>query len=95
MVKNPREASRPGAIRPLNRPAPVDVEEDERHQPVSVTLLQRRLRVASIDDVWEIVDEWWRPQPVARRYYQVTTDDGARATIYRDLVTSVWYAQRA
>ena len=94
MVKVPREAPDAGPIRPLNLPAPVDVEEDERQRPVAVTVRGRWLTVASIDDVWEISDEWWRTEPLARTYYVVTTQDGAVATIYRDMVTGAWYAQR-
>ena len=95
MVKNPREKTSLGPIHPLNKPAPADVQEDERYRPVSVTRRRRRLEVTSIEDVWEIVDEWWRANPIARRYYNVTLGDGTGLTIFRDLLSGVWYEQRA
>ncbi|MDP6494835.1 MAG: hypothetical protein QGI09_05340 [Dehalococcoidia bacterium] len=52
-------------------------------------------RVTSIEDVWEIVDEWWRASRIARRYYRVAVEGGATITVFRDLVGGVWYRQRA
>lgn len=95
MVQNPRETSGPGPLRPLNLPAPIAVEVDAHQSPVAITLHGRRLKVASIDDLWEIDEEWWREQPIARRYYQVTTEDGRQLTIFWDLVGNGWYWQRA
>ena len=94
MVQNPRETAGPGPLRSLNLPAPVTVEEDAYRQPLSLTLRGRRLKVASIDDLWEIDEEWWREKPVARMYYQVTTEDGRPMTVFRDLVDGGWYRQR-
>jgi hypothetical protein len=47
-----------------------------------------------VTDVWEIVDEWWRDRPVARRYFSVVLEDGTHATLFRDLSDGGWYAQR-
>ena len=94
MVKNSRETPGTGPIQPLNLPATVEVVEDERQRPVALVLGGQSQEVSSIDDLWEIEDEWWRPRPVARRYYQVTTEDGRRLTLYRDLVDGAWYRQR-
>ena len=94
MVKVAGEASSAGPIRPLNLPASVDVEEDEQQRPVTLVLRGRRLRVTSIDDLWEVSDEWWRPRPIARRYYMVTMEGGVRITLFRDLVDGAWYRQR-
>jgi hypothetical protein len=52
------------------------------------------LRVTRVTDVWEIVDEWWRDRPIARRYFTVTLEDGTRTTLFRDLSDGGWYAQR-
>ena len=95
MVQNPRETSGPGPLRPLNPPIPIEVEESQLRTPVFIVLGGRRLKVASIDDLWEIEEEWWREKPIARRYYQITTEDGRRITIFRDLVEGGWYRQRA
>ena len=84
MVKNTGKAPSAGAIRPLNLPVPVVVKEDESRRPVSVVLRGRRLEIASIEDVWEIDDEWWRPVPVHRLYYRTITTEGASLTLFRD-----------
>ncbi len=99
MVQNPREASSSGSLRPLNPPAPVQVEENESRRPVSITLRGRKFKIVSINDLWEISEEWWRESPVARVYYQVTIEDGRPLTIFRDLLGDLadgsWYRQRA
>ena len=59
----------------------------------TISLRRRRLGVASVDDLWEIDEEWWRENPIVRRYYQVTTEDGRPMTIFHDLVSGEWYRQ--
>ena len=98
MVKAARKKTGISPIRALNQPVPVpvpvQVQEDSHPRPVSVTLRSRMLEVASIGDVWEIVDEWWRTDPIARRYYKVVLEDGTGITIFRDLLSGLWYEQR-
>ena len=95
MVKNSGKKAGPGPIRALNIPGLVEVEEDHRRRPISITLESRRLKVASIEDMWEIVDEWWREKPVARRYYRLVLEDGPAVTLFHDLADGLWYEQRA
>ena len=95
MVKTPRKKTGTGRIRPLNRPEPVQVEEDDDRRPSQVISDGHRAKVVSIVDVWEIVDEWWRPDPVARRYYRVAVEGGGTVTVFRDLADGAWYRQRA
>ena len=94
MVKNPRKKTSLSRIRPLNRPELVQVEESE-HGPGMIVLQGQRAKVTSIEDVWEIVDEWWRADPIARRYYQVAVEGGTTMTVFRDLSSGAWYKQRA
>ena len=47
-----------------------------------------------MEDAWEIVDEWWRASPIARRYYKVALEDGSAITLFRDLLSDRWYEQR-
>ena len=94
MVKTPRKKTSPGRIRPLNRPEMVQVEEDDDHGPSSIVSRSQEARVTSIVDVWEIVDEWWRASPIARRYYKVTVEGDTTITIFRDLDSGAWYRQR-
>lgn len=75
MVTNTGTAPRAGAIKPLNAPAPIQVQTDEAGRPVAVRLpvlaasKSARSRsspfspwqtVAAVDDRWKVVDEWWR-----------------------------------
>ncbi len=93
MVQNPRETASSSPIRSLNLPAFIQVEEDSGQRPLAISLRRRRLEVVSIDDLWEIDEEWWRENPIIRRYYQVTTEDGRPMTIFRDLASGEWYRQ--
>lgn len=56
--------------------------------------LQPKLQIVSIDNTWKIDEEWWREKPIARMYYQVTTEDGRRLTLFRDQTTGEWHQQR-
>ena len=94
MVKGPRETSSAGTIRPLNLPVPLEVQEDEDGLPFALTLNGKKLDITSVDDRWEIADEWWRAVPIARRYYQVTTQDGRHITLFEDLAAGGWYQQQ-
>ena len=95
MVEDTGATARPSSIRALNLPLLVEVDEDERCQPTRVALERRVRQVFSIDDVWEIIDEWWHPEPIGRRYYKLRLLDGPRITVFRDLVTGLWYRQDA
>ncbi len=94
MVQNSRTASGAGYLRPLNAPVPVRVKESPSQHPNSLVLAGRAIEIASIADTWEINDEWWRGQPIARLYYRVVTQEGRHLTIFRDLVDGQWYRQK-
>ena len=91
-------------FRSMNLPVPIEVVEDGAERPVSITLPPARssrltkkgrsLIIASIDDLWQVDDEWWRERPISRRYYQVTTQDDRRLTIFRDQLNAQWHWQR-
>ena len=63
--------------------------------PSTVVLRRRKVRVTSVQDMWEIVDEWWRVNPISRRYYRATTEGDKNITIFHDLVSGAWYKQQA
>lgn len=95
MEPDPRTASRPHRLRPLNEPVPVKVETGPAGQPVAVTPRGRRRRaVAEIQDAWRVDEGWWRPRPVSRLYLGLVLDDGQHLTIYRDLLQETWWIQR-
>ena len=98
MVQNSRKTPGAGALRPLNLPVPVTVQEGAGQRPLTLSKpppkRSQKLRVVSIDNMWKIDEEWWREKPIVRMYYQVTTEDGRRITLFRDLTTGEWYQQR-
>lgn len=92
MVQDPRTATGAGRFRPLNQPAPLAVEADERGTPRAVLWRGAYRRVQAVHDTWRIDDEWWRDE-IARRYFVVELEGGRRLSIYRDLMADAWYGQ--
>jgi hypothetical protein len=62
-------------------------------QPNQILALTR-LAVTAINDLWQVDDEWWRERPISRRYYQITTQNDRRLTIFRDQINGSWYWQK-
>ena len=93
-------------FRSLNLPVLIEVAENDVERPISITLPRARssyrrlaqegrsLMIASINDLWQVDDEWWRERPISRRYYQITTRDEQRLTIFRDQLNAQWYWQK-
>jgi hypothetical protein len=95
MVKNTRKKKSFNPILPLNQPIPINVYESETLSPISITLNQHTLNVSSLEETWEIIDEWWKPNPIERRYHMVILENGSRITIFVDLITGLWFRQIA
>jgi hypothetical protein len=91
VVPNPRATTRADQLRPLNRPRAATIQT-EAGQPALLVEGARRRRVAQVQDVWRIDDEWWR-NPISRRYYRLVLEDGTLRTVYHDLVADAWYEQ--
>lgn len=51
--------------------------------------------VASVDDSWKVVDEWWRgpDQQIARMYYSIVLESGQRTTLFSDSARNAWFRQ--
>jgi hypothetical protein len=94
VVAHTRTPARPHRLRPLREPRPIAVEADGEGRPVAVTLRAgERLRVAEVQDVWRIDDEWWRERPVSRQYWRLALEDGQVVTVHRDLASGRWAKQ--
>ena len=93
MVKDTGTALRAAAYRPVNAPEPVRVEEASSFGLPLAVWAPRRQAVVDIGDRWRIDDEWWRPEPVSRLYYEVTLASGQQTVIYKDLVNERWNRQ--
>ncbi len=92
MVEDTGKAVRPGTLKPVNQPEPLQVEEDAAGMPVAVRNKRRQL-VQAVDDRWRLDDEWWRPEPISRMYYTVRLNSGLKLVLYKDLVGGCWYRQ--
>ena len=109
MVSHTRKAARPGGIRPLDAPLPVQVEVDCDGRPAAIGVPKSRgagskntgkrsstcqwRKVSEVLDIWRIDDEWWRKTPIARVYYRVVMEDDRSVTVFHDLATGTWYRQ--
>ena len=96
MVPHPRAPLGARSLRPLNVPAPLQVQVDSQGRPRTV---HRRgwpapRAVAAIQDRWRIDDEWWRERQISRLYYELLLDEGMLLTVYHDLHRDEWYEQR-
>jgi hypothetical protein len=96
MVSNPGAPMGAHDLRALNGPVALKVRVDAtgRLQAISRAGWKALVRVAEIQDVWRIDDEWWRERPVSRLYYRVRLDGDLDLTLYHDLVDGLWYEQR-
>jgi hypothetical protein len=92
MVENTGAALHPDAVKPVNTPEPVRVEEGPAGLPLAVRLPNRQ-RIVAIEDRWRIDDEWWRAEPVSRIYYVVLLASGEKLALYQDLFSGEWYKQ--
>ncbi len=92
MVQNTRKTSRIDAIKPVNLPEPVRVEESPSGIPVALKTTRRQAIVA-IEDMWRIDDEWWRSEPASRIYYAVILASGQRLVLSKNLIDNCWYRQ--
>jgi hypothetical protein len=61
-------------------------------KPFVVRLKRRPVLVKDVVNVWRIDEEWWR-KPISRLYYSLELENGARITVFRDLLGGTWYRQ--
>lgn len=94
MVSDSGAAARADQLRPLNAPRPIRVLARNGVPTVLIAVAppHRRERVARVQDVWRVDDEWWRC-PVSRCYYRLVLEQGSVRTVYHDLIADAWYEQ--
>ena len=83
----------------LERPISVTLpssSSNRSRQPLSEpkSLSLTNLAIIAINDLWQVDDEWWRERPISRRYYQITTQQDRRLTIFKDQLHAQWYWQK-
>ena len=77
------------SLRPLSLPQPVQVATLGTGVPRRVGAKP----VKRVQDLWEVETEWWRPQPVHRRYCLLELDGGRMETVFEDRRGGGWYRQ--
>ena len=92
MVEDTGKTLRADAYRPVNLPEVVEVKEDPSGIPLAMKEKWWQA-ITTIDDRWQIDDEWWRAESIARLYYSVRLASGHRLVLYKDLVRGGWYRQ--
>lgn len=92
MVENTGKTPCTDAIKPVNLPEPVQVEESPLGIPL-VLKAKRRQAIIAIEDRWRIDDEWWRSEPISRIYYAVVLASGQRLVLSKNLIDNCWYRQ--
>ena len=75
------------------RPVPVETAEDDIQGSFWMRLFGRWQRARSLDNLWEISEEWWDDRPVVKMYFRVTTEDQSQLIIFRDLLSGAWYRE--
>jgi len=76
--------------------SPYDPEKIEiaaqEGKPFVVRLKKRPVLVKDVVNMWRIDEEWWR-KPISRLYFLLELENGARLTVFRDLLGGTWYRQ--
>lgn len=97
MVTHPGTAPGAGPLyRPLNLPRPATVRTDARGLPRAIADTRGggpAAAVRALLDAWELDDEWWREDPIRRRYFRLLLADGRVLTVFCDLVGGGWFRQ--
>ena len=94
MVPASGGAERPGTLRRLNAPRPVEVRAGGNSAPSVLRRAGTWLRVVELLDRYRTDDRWWTSRPVARAYYELLLEDGRTATVFRDEIRDSWWEQR-
>ena len=61
-------------------------------KPFVVRLKKRPVLVKDVVNMWRIDEEWWR-NPISRLYFLLELENGARLTVFCDLLKGTWYRQ--
>jgi hypothetical protein len=72
-------------------PEAIDVATKDG-MPAAIIIGRRRLKVQRVLNVWRVDEDWWRC-PVSRMYLFLEMENGARLTIFQDMIGNAWYKQ--
>ena len=81
-------------MHPVYQPKSIDVRANAEGAPQAVRSRSGRVRVQSVLERWELEDEWWTGEPVARAYFQLLLASGPVVTVYREARSGAWFLQK-
>ena len=91
--RNTERATRNGEAVTASPYTPEKIEvAAQEGSPFVVRLKKRPVLVKDIVNTWRIDEEWWR-KPISRLYFLLELENGARLTVFRDLMKGTWYRQ--
>lgn len=81
-------------LHPISVPLAVAVKTNREGDPIRIRdpRTGKFQRVETIQEVWQVDDEWWR-KPLSRLYYRVILENGRLMVLFRDLIEDRWHSQ--
>ena len=87
------ERSVTDSIEKRRRPVPIEIAEDALRGSLWLHLAGQWQKASSMDNLWEITEEWWNGRPVIKMCFRVTTEDQSQFIIFQDLLEGTWYQE--
>jgi hypothetical protein len=80
------------SLKHLYVPRPAQVAVGEGGAPREVD----GVAVGGVREEWEVLDRWWAPPAIHRRYFELALADGRAVVVFRTgRPVGRWYRQRA
>ena len=71
-------------------PRQVSVSVGANGRPLTIG----RNEVEAVREQWLVEDRWWTSRPIRRRYFELTTAEGANRVVFLDVASECWFSQR-
>jgi hypothetical protein len=94
-IQVPPAVTSPRARRAAKRRGGSDPVKTKSRSPKSLVSDGAWMKVAQIENLWKVNDEWWRgsDEEIARLYYVLRLENGQQVTVYLDLIANSWHRQ--
>ena len=77
----------------LSRATPVELVEDDSDGKSWLKLWGRWVRIATLENLWDIDGHVQLGLPVLRMRFRATTEEGASISLFQDLLKDQWYQE--
>ncbi|PKB57884.1 MAG: hypothetical protein BZY73_00585 [SAR202 cluster bacterium Casp-Chloro-G3] len=75
----------------LNRPAPVEMVENDAQGCAWLNLAGEWLKIVSVKNLWDIDGHDTGEKPFIRMHFRVMVEDGRQILLFQDLIDGSWY----